>query len=191
MVRAVMIAERNEIASSGRNRIEISMAHPAYGKISSVLYCAPALNGLPITPFYFPSALNRSLTMRKMMGDRKQVKIINRTTGRVLIQSARWCQSRLCRLVGLQFRRRLSTNEALLLVMAKDSVPQSSIHMFFVFFPITAVWINSDGKVTSVQLAKPWRPYYASPEPARFVLETSPSHLKKFKVGDEVDFVPS
>jgi uncharacterized membrane protein (UPF0127 family) len=58
-----------------------------------------------------------------------------------------------------------------------------------VFFSIAAVWINSKGVVTSAQLAKPWRPFYASPEPAKYVLETSPSFLKKIKVGDEVDFI--
>jgi uncharacterized membrane protein (UPF0127 family) len=123
------------------------------------------------------------------MSDPNNVKIVNRSTGKVLIESARWCKSRLCRLLGLQFRRRLNQGEALLLVMSKDSVAQSSIHMFFVFFSIAAVWINSKGEVTSTQLAKPWRPFYASPEPAQYVLETSPSFLKKIKVGDEVDFV--
>jgi uncharacterized membrane protein (UPF0127 family) len=123
------------------------------------------------------------------MSEPKQVKIVHRATGKVLVESAKWCESRLCRLLGLQFRRRLNPGEALLLVMAKDSIAQTSIHMFFVFFPIAAVWINSAGKVTHKQLAKPWRPYYASPEPAQYVLEISPSFLEKIKIGDEVDFI--
>jgi uncharacterized membrane protein (UPF0127 family) len=61
--------------------------------------------------------------------------------------------------------------------------------MFFVFFPITAVWINAQGVVTSAQLAKPWRPYYASPTPARYVLETAPEFLSNISVGDEVEFI--
>ena len=60
--------------------------------------------------------------------------------------------------------------------------------MFFVFFSIAAVWINSQGRVTSAQLAKPWRPYFASPEPARYVLETSPDLLERIAVGDELEF---
>lgn len=125
------------------------------------------------------------------MSEPKQVKIVDRSTGKVLVESARWCRSSLCRLLGLQFRRRLKPGEALLLVMAKESIAQTSIHMFFVFFPIAAIWINKAGKITSAQLAKPWRPYYASPEPAQYVLEISPAFLKKVKVGDEVDFVKS
>ena len=116
------------------------------------------------------------------------VSIIHRETGQVLIESAHWCSSRLCRLRGLQFRRNLKSGEALILVKDKDSIANTSIHMFFVFFPIAAIWINSKGKVTSAQLAKPWRPYYASPEPATFVLETSPDFLDKVAIGDNLDF---
>jgi len=122
------------------------------------------------------------------MSKKSTVSIINRETNQVLIQSARWCSSRLCRLRGLQFRRRLNPGEALILVKDKDSIANSSIHMFFVFFPIAAIWINKKGKVTSAQLAKPWRPYYASPEPACYVLETSPDILDKISVGDKLVF---
>ncbi len=117
------------------------------------------------------------------------VDVIKRNTGEVLVHSARWCSSRLCRLRGLQYRLRLNPGEALILVKPADSIVNSSIHMFFVFFPIAAVWVNSQGRVTSAQLARPWRPFYASPEPARYVLEASPDLLARIAVGDEVDFV--
>jgi uncharacterized membrane protein (UPF0127 family) len=117
------------------------------------------------------------------------VKVIHRDTGEILIESARWCESYFCRLVGLQFRRRLKPGAALILVNKKESRNNSSIHMFFVFFPIAAVWINSQGQVTSVQLARPWRPYYASPTPAQYVLESTTDLLERIKVGDAVDFL--
>ena len=123
------------------------------------------------------------------MQPKSYVKVVRRRTGEALVESARWCSSSLCRLRGLQFRARLAPGEALILVEEMDTMMNSSIHMFFVFFPIAAVWINSRGKVTSAQLAKPWRPYYASPAPARYVLETSPDFLNRIAVGDEVDFV--
>ncbi len=123
------------------------------------------------------------------MINKAYVQVVQRSTGQVLIPSARWCADRLSRLRGLQFRLRLKPGEALILVKPADSVLNSSIHMFFVFFPIAAVWINGQGRVTSAQLARPWRPYYASPQPARYVLETSPDFLHRIAVGDEVDFV--
>ena len=123
------------------------------------------------------------------MINKTHVKVVHRPTGQVLIERAHWCASWLCKLRGLQFRLRLEPGEALILVEPFDSTVNSSIHMFFVFFPIAAVWINKEGRVTSAQLAKPWRPYYASRAPARYVLETSPDFLNRIAVGDEVDFV--
>ena len=122
------------------------------------------------------------------MRKKNTVSIVERETRQVIIQSARWCSSRLCRLRGLQFRRHLKPGEALILVKDKDSIANTSIHMFFVFFSIAAIWINHKGKVTSAQLAKPWRPYYASPEPASYVVETAPEYLDKISVGDLIDF---
>jgi uncharacterized membrane protein (UPF0127 family) len=123
-----------------------------------------------------------------IMAPRKFVKVVNRESGKKLIESARWCSSRLCRLRGLQFRRKLDHGEALILVKEKDSIANTSIHMFFVFFPIAAVWVNSKGKVTSAQLAKPWRPYYASSEPATYVIEALPELLEIVSVGDSLEF---
>jgi uncharacterized membrane protein (UPF0127 family) len=114
--------------------------------------------------------------------------IVSRSSGEILFPAARWCDGSLCRLRGLQFRRGLGEGEGLILVGGSDSVAKSSIHMLFVFFPIAAVWISSAGRVTHATLARPWRPYYASPEPARYVFETTPSFLERVQVGDEVDF---
>lgn len=122
------------------------------------------------------------------MAKNRSVRVIKQETNEVLIESARWCSTRLCRLRGLQFRRYLNPGEALILVKEKDSIANSSIHMFFVFFPIAAIWVNRKGKVTSAQLALPWRPYYASPEPASYVIETSPEILGQIQVGDALEF---
>jgi uncharacterized membrane protein (UPF0127 family) len=124
------------------------------------------------------------------MGSKKRVKVIRRSSGEVLVESAKWCSSRLCRLRGLQFRRGLAPGEGLVLVHDKDSVSTTSIHMFFVFFPIAAIWVDSQGVVTRTVVAKPWRPYYASPRPARYVLEASPRLLERVQPGDVLDFIP-
>jgi len=118
------------------------------------------------------------------------VTVTQRQSGEALISAARWCSSPWCRFVGFQGRRRLKPGEALILVHKKDSISASSIHMFFVFTALTVVWINQEGRVTHVVLARPWRPYYASPTPACYVLETSPALVERFVVGDQIDFTP-
>jgi hypothetical protein len=124
------------------------------------------------------------------MADKNRVKVVLRKNGQTVVESAIWCSSRLCRLRGLQFRRNLEPGQGLILVHEKDSIATTSIHMFFVFFPIAAIWVDSRGVITGARLARPWRPYYASPLPARYVLETSPAVLDRLQPGDQVDFVP-
>src|SRR3972149_3690184 len=100
------------------------------------------------------------------------------------------CGGPACRLFGLQLRRGLGSGEGLLLVHPGEGTLSSSIHMFFVFFPIAAVWIHAKGTGTSAQLARPWRPYYVSPEPARYVLAAGPELLQRVRPGDTVEFRP-
>lgn len=123
------------------------------------------------------------------MGRHKYVDVVRRESGETLLRSVRWCSSRWCRFRGLQFRRRLHSAEAILLVHQQESVLQSSIHMLFVFFPIAAIWIDSMGRVTSAQLARPWRLFYASSAPAQYVLEGHPDLLGRVTVGDELNFI--
>jgi uncharacterized membrane protein (UPF0127 family) len=118
----------------------------------------------------------------------KFVPIVASENGQAIITTARWCSSRWCKLVGYQFRRHLKPDEALILVYGKDSIKSTSIHMFFVFTPLTVVWVNRQGYITHVQLARPWRPYYASPEPASYVIETSPDLIDRFHPGDQLLF---
>jgi len=86
------------------------------------------------------------------------------------------------------FRRALNEGEALILVEARDSRSTTSIHMFFVPFPIAVVWINDAGQVVDKVLALPWRPFYAPRSPARYVLETQPAFLDHISLGDEIVF---
>src|SRR4030067_3342425 len=119
------------------------------------------------------------------------VQIINKATGQVLIESARWCMSSLCKLIGFQFRSHLRVGETLILVHKRDSIAGTVIHMFFVFTPLGVIWVNSKNYVMHLQGAKPWRPHYASPTPACFVIETEVGHLEQFKERDLLEFKSS
>ena len=60
--------------------------------------------------------------------------------------------------------------------------------MFFVNFAIAAVWLDDERRVVHKTLARPWRPFYASPRPARYVLEGPPALLERIAVGDILSF---
>lgn len=118
------------------------------------------------------------------------VQLRRRATGEVLLARLRWCSSFLCRLRGLTWRGGLAPGEGLILVEAADSRLATAIHMFFVFFPIVAIWLDRDGRVVDTRLARPWRPLYVPRAPARYVVEAAPALLEKITVGEELEFVP-
>jgi uncharacterized membrane protein (UPF0127 family) len=112
----------------------------------------------------------------------------NETRGERLPLRVRRCRSFLCRSRGLTFRRRLAADEALLLEGDRQNRLESAIHMFFVFFPIAAVWLDGEGRVVDACLARPFRPLYVPRGPARDVLEGPPALLGWVAVGDRLSF---
>jgi uncharacterized membrane protein (UPF0127 family) len=99
-----------------------------------------------------------------------------------------YCASFLCRLRGLMFRTSLDQGEGLLLVEARDSRIDSSIHMLFVPMDLAVIWINSKFTVVDSVLARSWHLAYAPRQAAKFTLEIHPSRLNEFQIGDQVDF---
>jgi uncharacterized membrane protein (UPF0127 family) len=100
----------------------------------------------------------------------------------------KYCDTFLTQLRGFTFRARLPRDEGLLLVGKRDSRLDSSIHMFFVSFDLSVIWINSAMQVVDKVLAKSWRPAYFSKQPAKYVLEIHPERLGDFEIGDGVEF---
>ena len=110
----------------------------------------------------------------------------NRSIGGNL--SIKLCDTFLTQLRGLTFRTHLARDEGLILAGKRDSRLDSSIHMLFVSFDLTVVWINSDMKVVDKVLAKSWRPAYFPKAPAKYVLEIHPDRWENFEIGDVVQF---
>jgi len=112
----------------------------------------------------------------------------NETQGERLLGRVSRCASFLCRLRGLTFRRHLGDDEGVLLVGRRESRADTAIHMFFVFFPIAAVWLDGGGRVVDVRMAHPFRPLYVPSAPARDVLEGPPGLLERVRIGDQLRF---
>ena len=58
-----------------------------------------------------------------------------------------------------------------------------SIHMFGVPFGLAAAWLDKDGNILDLKLAKPGRIYFPSGfrTETRYILEVHPDHLPKLK----------
>jgi len=100
----------------------------------------------------------------------------------------KYCDTFLTQLRGFTFRARVAPEEGLLLVGKRDSRLDSSIHMLFVSFDLSVIWINAALQVVDKVLAKSWRPAYFSRQPARYVLEIHPQCWGDFEIGDGVEF---
>ena len=87
------------------------------------------------------------------------------------------------------FARPLEFNQGLLFVESKDSIINSSIHMFFMRFDICVIWINHNRQVVDVRKAKKWRPIYKPQKPACYILETNVNQMDFVSIGDEIEFV--
>ena len=118
----------------------------------------------------------------------KQILIENKNRKLDSLPRIKYCDTFLTQLRGLTFRPRLALDEGLLLVGKQDSRLDSSIHMLFVAFDLTVIWINSDMQVVDKIIAKSWRPAYFSKQPAKYVLEIHPERWGDYEIGDTVQF---
>ena len=112
----------------------------------------------------------------------------NLTTGDVLASRVVRCDTFWKRARGLMFRSSVGPDEVYLFVERKESVAQTTIHMFFVFFPIAVIWLDRDGRVIDKVLARPFRPYYTPGGPAQYFVEGHPSLLDRVSAGDQLGF---
>jgi hypothetical protein len=112
----------------------------------------------------------------------------NAATKDILLARTVLCASAWCHFWGLQFRAVLPEDEGILFMRRRESIVDTSIHMFFMRFSIAVIWIDGAGRVVDKKLAKPWRPAYASSKPAQYYLEANVGLLDRVQVGDVLTF---
>ena len=114
--------------------------------------------------------------------------LTDQTTGELLARRVTRCDTFWRRLRGLMFRRRLLSDEAFLFVFESESVIAAIVHMMFVFYPISLIWLDAERRVVDVRLAKPFRPYYAPRQAAQYLVEGTPGLLDRVRVGEQLEF---
>jgi uncharacterized membrane protein (UPF0127 family) len=112
----------------------------------------------------------------------------NLTTGETIANRVVRCDTFWKRARGLMFRPPLAADEVYLFIEGRESVAQTTIHMFFVFFAIAVIWLDRDRQVVDKKLARPFRPFYAPGGPAQYYVEGHPSILDRVSEGDRIDF---
>ena len=117
----------------------------------------------------------------------KQV-LVNQTTGETLASQITFCDTFWLKFKGLMFRRSLDPDQAYVFVCPRESIAETTIHMFFVFFPIAVLWLDARKRVVDAVVARPFRPYYAPRQAAAYFVECVPGVLERVNVGDKLTF---
>jgi hypothetical protein len=108
--------------------------------------------------------------------------IKNLTRKTILAKRYKICKSLLSRGFGLMF----SKKRILVFVFDKEKI--SALHMFFVFFPIDALFLDANKIV--VEIKENLKPFslYMPKKKAKYIIELPKTKKLDAKVGDRIDF---
>lgn len=84
------------------------------------------------------------------------------------------------------FYQSIEPDQGLVMVQPQSDRLNAAIHMFFMNFDITTVWLDDDFRIVDTQLCRRWRPVYVPAAPARFVLEIHAARKDDFLPGDHL-----
>lgn len=90
---------------------------------------------------------------------------------------------------GLRFAKPLRKGQAIILAASTESIMETTIDMFFVFFPIDVLWLNKEKEVVDLKRnIKPFTPMVIPRKPAKYVVELKKGITNNIKIGDKIEF---
>jgi len=101
----------------------------------------------------------------------------------------KYCDTFFDKFIGLMFSKGLRQDNGVLLVNSGESTINASIHMFFMNFDITALWLDKNMVVVDKVVAKKWHPFYYPKKPAKYILELHHSQFPEYSIGDKLVFL--
>lgn len=89
---------------------------------------------------------------------------------------------------GLMFEKAKNFNYGLVFYFKQNSRFLNSIHMFFVHFPICAVFLNSEKIVVDKKVLKPYCPLYVPKKDCKYLIELPKEFDKKIKINEKINW---
>lgn len=84
------------------------------------------------------------------------------------------------------FSRELKPDHGIIIVEKNESRINTAIHMMFMNYDITVLWLDKKMVIIDKVLAKRWVPYYGSKNPAQYVVELHQSKFSEYSIGDQL-----
>lgn len=95
----------------------------------------------------------------------------------------------LSKLRGLMFHRNLEKETGIILVANNEGIFDTTIHMFFVFFPIDVIWLNKNLEVVDYKKdIKPFMLFVKPKKSAKYVIELPTNSIHDIKLGNKIRF---
>jgi uncharacterized membrane protein (UPF0127 family) len=115
----------------------------------------------------------------------KLVKIVNSNKSNLSFH-AKYCKSFFDKLMGLMFKKFINPDYGIILAETVESKLNSAIHMLFMNFDITVLWLNKDWVIVDKTVAKKWHLVYAPSKPAQYTIELHSTRYNDFSIGDKL-----
>jgi len=100
--------------------------------------------------------------------------------------NVKYCDTFLSKFIGLMFSRELKHDQGIILVENQETRISTSIHMLFMNYDITVLWLDKQLIIVDKVLARKWRPIYLPKIPAQYVVELHQSKFSEFSIGDQL-----
>ena len=114
---------------------------------------------------------------------------ISKSSSPFTVVNVKYCDTFYSKFIGLMFSRELKPDYGLIIVENNETRINTAIHMMFMNYDITVLWLDKKMVIIDKVLAKKWVPFYSSKKPAQYVVELHHSKFSEYSIGDELVFV--
>ena len=105
------------------------------------------------------------------------------------VVDVKYCDTFLSKFIGLMFSRELKPDQGLIIVEKSESRINTAIHMMFMNYDITVLWLDKNMAIVDKALARKWVPFYSSKKPAQYVIELHKSKFSEYSIGNKLAFI--
>jgi uncharacterized membrane protein (UPF0127 family) len=110
--------------------------------------------------------------------------------GLEIAKNLEFARSILDKMSGLMFRRCIRTDSAMIFILDKPS--HVTVHMFFMRFPIDAIFLDEGKRICGLSRLNPWMGY-KSMNRIKYVIEMAAGNIERYNlsVGKQMEFEDS
>lgn len=106
---------------------------------------------------------------------------------KVISSNPKICKTYFSKLRGLMFRKKFKNFDSLIMINKKETKHNSAIHMFFVFYPISIIWLNNEHIIVDKKRFYPFHPLYVPKLKAKYILELPIEKGETLNIGDKIN----